>query len=120
MANDIMGTALLDYQNGGHGEDILTYSSLAGEDVIPLAYLFRNFDQMPTLEQKALEQCRGSVLDIGCGAGSHSLYLQGKGHEVVGLDSSAGAIAVCRSRGLKNTLTTDINMYSGKTVRLRC
>ncbi len=109
-----MGTALLDYQNGGHGEDILTYSSLAGEDVIPLAYLFRNFDQMPSLEQKALEQCRGSVLDIGCGAGSHSLYLQGKGHEVVGLDSSAGAIAVCRSRGLKNTLTTDINMYSGK------
>ena len=68
----------MDYWREGHAEDIRTFSSLAGEDVIPLPYLFRDFDQMPAVEQRALELARGKVLDIGCGAGSHALYLQEK------------------------------------------
>ncbi len=31
---------------------------------------------MPKLEQKALQLAKGKILDVGCGAGSHSLYLQ--------------------------------------------
>ena len=71
--SDIFGNALLDYQNGHYTEDIITFSSLDEKDVIPLPYLFRDFDTMPLLEQKALELCNGEILDIGCGAGSHSL-----------------------------------------------
>lgn len=106
-----MGNALLDYQKGRYTEDILTYSSLEEEDRIPLPYLFRDFDRMPALEQKALELCQGSVLDIGCGAGSHSLYLQQKGHDVVALDSSPGAIEVCRQRDIKKVVVADIHHY---------
>ena len=51
---DIMGLAMLDYFHGKHKEDIITYSSISGEDVLPVAHLFRNFDQMPLLEQIAL------------------------------------------------------------------
>ena len=109
---DIMGQALLDFQQGQYPEDILTYSSLDEEDSIPLPYLFRSFKDMPRLEQKALQLCKGDVLDIGCGAGSHSLYLQEKGFTVIALDSSAGAVETCRLRGLKNVVRTDIMEYN--------
>ncbi len=105
---DVFGTAVLEYQNGIHSEDIVTFSSLDEEDTIPLPYLFRDFDGMPEIEQKALGLCKGSILDIGCGAGSHSRYLQQKGFEVTALDSSKGAIETCRQRGVENRVHTTI------------
>lgn len=101
---DILGTALLDYHSGNYTEDIKTYSSLDEEDSIPLPYLFRDFKEMPLLEQKALDLAKGTVLDIGCGAGNHTLYLQKKGFEVTALDASKGAIEVCENRGVKSSV----------------
>jgi len=109
---DVFGKALSDFHSGNHAEDIKTTSSLNEEDVLPLPYLFRSFKEMPLLEQKALELCRGKVLDVGCGSGSHSLYLQEKGLEVVALDQSPGAIKVSRSRGVKETRCTEFLSYS--------
>lgn len=105
---DIFGDALLDYQNGIYTNDIITYSSLDEEDTLPLPYLFRDYKTMPVLEQKALNLCKGTVLDIGCGAGSHSLYLQEKEFEVTALDNSEGAIKTCELRGIKNTVHSNI------------
>lgn len=105
---DVFGTAVLEYQNGIPSEDIVTFSSLDEEDTIPLPYLFRDFDGMPEIEKKALGLCKGSILDIGCGAGSHSLYLQQRGLEVTALDSSKGAVETCRLRGVKNRVHTNI------------
>ncbi|TVZ16899.1 class I SAM-dependent methyltransferase [Maribacter sp. MAR_2009_72] len=113
LNKDILGTALLDYQHGNYNEDIITYSSLEEEDVLPLPYMFRSFKEMPKIEQKALNLCKGKVLDVGCGAGSHSLHLQEKKLNVIGLDASEGAIKVCASRGLKNTVHTDLLSYQG-------
>ena len=48
-----------------------------------------------------MKYVKGRVLDIGCGAGRHSLYLQGKGFDVTGIDNSPLAIKVCSARGLK-------------------
>ncbi len=112
MATDIFGKALVDYQNGDYTEDIRTFSSLDEEDTMPLPYLFRDYSEMPFLEQKALAICSGSVLDIGCGAGSHSLYLQNQGFEVTALDSSSGAIKTCKARGISKTVLADVNLYS--------
>ncbi|TDS16618.1 methyltransferase family protein [Maribacter caenipelagi] len=114
MNKDILGTALLDYQNGNYTEDITTYSSLQEEDVLPLPYMFRSFKDMPELEQKGLQLCKGKVLDVGCGAGSHSLYLQEKGVLVTGLDVSKGAIEVSKLRGLKNTAYSELLDYEGE------
>ena len=111
MAKDILGKALLDYQSGNYSEDIKTYSSLDEEDIIPIPYLFRDFKKMPPLEQKALNLCKGSILDIGCGAGSHSLYLQKKGYPVTALDQSPGAIETCKQRGIEQTVLQDIQDF---------
>ena len=115
MKEDILGTALLDYQQGNYSEDITTYSSLDEEDQLPLPYMFRSFKDMPKLEQKALKICQGEILDVGCGAGSHSLYLQNKGLSVTSLDTSLGAIEVSKQRGLKNTINENLFTYKGKT-----
>jgi len=104
--NDIFGLALIDYINKRYTEDIIVHSPILDDDHIPVPYLFRSYDEMPPLEQFTLDQCFGSVLDIGCCAGSHSLYLQKKGFNVTGIDRSAGAIQVSQRRGLKKTQHT--------------
>lgn len=98
----------MDYHNGNYSEDIITSTSISEEDVLPLPYLFRDFTEMPKLEQKALRLAKGKVLDVGCGSGSHSLYLQEKRLEVKAIDISEGAIEVARLRGLKQVEVLDV------------
>jgi len=106
--NDIFGQALLDYQNGNYSEDILTETNISEEDVLPLPYLFRGFSEMPPIETKALELVKGKTLDIACGTGSHTLYLQEKGFDVTAIDTSKGAIEVCKLRGVHNAIQSDL------------
>ena len=49
-----------------------------------------------------MDWAKGRVLDIGCGAGRHSIYLQRRGLDVLGVDNSPLAIKVSKLRGLKN------------------
>jgi SAM-dependent methyltransferase len=108
LNKDIYGKALLDFQNGNFSEDIKTYSTIGGEDIYPLKYLFRDFNKMPKIEQKALQLASGKILDVGCGSGSHSLYLQQNNKDVLAIDISKGAIETCKLRGIKNTKIQDI------------
>jgi len=105
---DILGKALLDFQNGNCTEDIRTETNISEEDILPISYLFRGFSEMPQLEKKALELSKGTILDVGCGAGSHSLYLQKKGFEVTAIDTSEGAIEVCKLRGINDARCIDL------------
>jgi SAM-dependent methyltransferase len=99
---DLFGKALLDYQNGNYTEDIITSTSISDDDLLPISYLFRGFSEMPKIEQKALKLSKGQVLDVGCGTGSHSLYLQENGLNVKAIDISKGAIEVAQKRGVMN------------------
>ena len=106
---DLFGQALVDYQNGDYTEDIITSTNISDDDILPILYLFRNYKEMPKIEQKALDLAYGDVLDVGCGAGSHSLYLQDKKKlNVKAIDISQGAIKVCFKRGIKDAQVIDV------------
>ena len=78
------------------------------DDIIPVEYLFRDFTQMPIIEQFALKHCKGKVLDVGCGAGSHALFLQqNKNLDVFAIDTSPGAIEIARKRGVQGAECKD-------------
>ncbi len=105
---DLFGKALMDYQSGNYTEDLVTSTSISDEDVLPLPYLFRDYKDMPKLEQKALKLAKGKTLDVGCGAGSHSLFLQSKGIDVSAIDTSRGAVEVAKQRGVHHVAKKNI------------
>ena len=74
--------AIADYYSGQLDAAILVESDCAGIERMPVGVFFRNYEQLPDLERYALSLCKGTVLDIGAGAGSHSLILQQQGYEV--------------------------------------
>jgi len=115
---DVFGTAILDYQLGNCSEDLITSTSISEADSLPLPYLFRNHSEMPSIEQTALKLSKGTVLDIGCGAGSHSLYLKSKGLKVKSIDISVGAIEACRLRGLNQAHVLDVMDETASTLLL--
>lgn len=106
---DLFGKAILDFQTNNNPEDLITETSISEADEMSVAYLFRDYNEMPKLEQKALQLAKGKVLDVGCGAGSHSLYLQNeKNLDVTSIDISANAIEACKLRGLKKAFVQDV------------
>ena len=109
---DVFGKAIKDFYTGKNAV-IGTYSSIGGWDELPVRYLFRSFEEMPDIEQVALKASFGKVLDLGCGAGSHSLYLQNQGLSVKPVDISKGAIEVCKLRGLKHAEFIDLWKLKG-------
>jgi len=98
---DAFGHMLYDCHRGQRAQEIVEndagyFDTGSG----PLGY-FREYAEWAPHEKQAIKLARGRVLDIGCGAGRHAVYLQGKGLEVVGIDQSPLAVKVCRLRGLK-------------------
>lgn len=106
---DLFGKAILDYQTNNKPENIITETSISEEDEMDVRYLFRDYNEMPKIEQKALQLAQGRVLDVGCGAGSHSLTLQNdRNLDVTSIDISEKAIEACKLRGLKKAKVQDV------------
>jgi SAM-dependent methyltransferase len=106
---DLFGKAILDFQTNNSPEDLITETSISEADEMSVAYLFRSYAEMPKLEQKALQLAKGKILDVGCGAGSHSLTLQNERKlDVTSIDISPNAIEACQLRGLKKAKVQDV------------
>ncbi|WP_445384323.1 class I SAM-dependent methyltransferase [Robiginitalea sp. IMCC44478] len=105
---EVFGKAIEDYYKGVRKKKLISHSSLGSREAVPVSHFFRTFEQMPLLEQQALQLCRGRILDIGCGAGSHCLELQSRGLECTGLDSSEKALQVAVNRGVRKSIHSKI------------
>ena len=95
-----MGRAIFDYYNTQKAGKLRVLSSMFYEDEIPVPTLFRTFAEMPIQEQKAIELCRGKVLDVGAGSGCHSIVIKERGLEPVAIDISELSVEVMKDRGI--------------------
>jgi len=112
---DAVGRAYLDYHNGKLDAGVTIdrddgYSEIGMECWAN----FTDFPDWPAHQQEAMKHVKGRVLDVGCGAGRHALYLQRKGHDVLGIDESPLAIQVCKARGLKHAEVLRFTQVSSK------
>ncbi|WP_347050777.1 class I SAM-dependent methyltransferase [Flavobacterium olei] len=112
---DLFGKAIFDFHTKNSPEDIITETTISEEDEMSVEYLFRAYNEMPEIEQKALQLAKGKILDVGCGAGSHALSLQNERNlDVTAIDISEKAIETCLLRGIKNAKVENILDFEGE------
>lgn len=105
---DPMGAAIRDYFLQGKSAQLKVLSSLFDDDEMPVSHLFRSYHEMPPLEQRALNEARGKVLDVGAGAGCHALALQERGLDVTAVDISPLSCETMKERGVANVECVNI------------
>lgn len=112
LFDDPMGRAVYDYHFNSINQPIIVHSADFDDDTIDPKYLFRTYKEMPALEKKALNLCKGTVLDVGACAGSHSLYLQEKGIDVTALEISTLCCEVLKSRNIHKVIQQDVFKFN--------
>ncbi len=112
---DAYGHLLSDYHNGQENVEVVEREDgfIDVSRLGPFNY-FAEYENWAEHQRLAIAHATGSVLDIGCGAGRHSIYLQEQGLDVLGTDNSPLAIQTCQSRGLKNALVTPVTQLNSK------
>ena len=111
---DPMGRAIADYHATGKASRLRVFSPMFDEDDIPVSTLFRTRDEMPGIEQEALKVASGHILDVGAGAGCHTLALQAMEKRVTAIDISPLAVETMRQRGVRDVLEQDFFTLDGQ------
>lgn len=104
--------ALLAHHAGDGGGELRLRSSLGEDEAVPVEFFFRDEDRMLDFERYALDLCRGRVLDLGAGAGPHTLALQARGRPVVAVEGSAPLARLLAQRGAASVVRADFRYWS--------
>ncbi len=112
---DVFGIALTDFYRQGRSEKLWLYNNYGKAEEMPVDIFFRSPKELSELELTALTACRGKVLDIGAGAGAHSLVLQTQGFDISALEISAAASEIMSSRGVRKVINEGVLAYSAET-----
>lgn len=111
---DVFGKAITDFYKTGEADKLWLHNSYDEPEEMPVDVFFRDDEDMPVLELQALQMCKGKVLDIGAGVGSHALVLQAFNVDVTAIDVSEAAVKIMSDRGVKKALHQDIFNYTEK------
>lgn len=114
MKKDIHGSAILDFYKKQLTDPLILHNSYGKPEEMPVEVFFRDQLDFTTLEHLALIESEGKILDIGAGAGAHSLVLQDWGKEVVALDDSPKCVKVMEMSGIDHVVCEDYRKHSGK------
>jgi len=106
------GRALLAFLDGDASARVILRRDDGEEVVLPAAIFFRDEAGFTPIEESAIGLCEGRVLDIGAGAGSHSLVLQRRGYPVTAIDISPEAVTVAQRRGVVAASCADIFSFA--------
>ncbi len=112
--SDPLGQAIYNYSYYNDNTPVLVSSNVVDDEHLPPDYFFRGYNDMPLLEKVALKKCKGKVLDVGAGAGCHSLYLQNKGFDVTAIEISSLCCEVMKKRGIKKVINSNIHSYDSE------
>ena len=104
---DPMGRAIKEFFMTGRAMRLRVFTPMVDEDEIPVKTFFRKETDMPDIERKALGMSRGRTLDVGAGAGCHSLVLQQSSIDVTSIDTSPLSVEVMKLRGVTNAHLMD-------------
>ncbi|MFW9935741.1 MAG: class I SAM-dependent methyltransferase, partial [Candidatus Thorarchaeota archaeon] len=116
LGEDAVGQEIWAYYQGREVLEIWERDDgfIVASSTEPKRYFLEYEDWSPH-EKQAMKFVKGKVLDIGCGAGRHSLYLQKQGFDVLGIDNSPLAVKVCKLRGVKRVKVMTIEDAVTKT-----
>jgi SAM-dependent methyltransferase len=108
--NKAFGASLLAYWRGNSEATHIIERDDGYKQEIAVENLFKKHSEWMKEEIQVLNNIspNSTVLDVGCGVGRIAIYLQKKGHKVVGLDSCFEAIQIAEAQGLQLTLVSNI------------
>jgi SAM-dependent methyltransferase len=100
---DAFGELLRAYVRDGTGLEIVERDDgfISASQLGPAAYL-APYRRWLSVERRAIRFARGRALDVGAGGGRVALHLQERGHDIVSIDVSPGAVGVMRDRGVRD------------------
>ncbi len=111
---DIHGQAILDYYNGETDQSFVLHNSYGAPEEMPIEVFFREPIDFTDLENQAITECRGKILDIGAGAGAMSLLLQGLEFDVTAIENSKGCVEVTKKLGVQKVIEGDYRTHQEK------
>ncbi|MFY0601870.1 MAG: class I SAM-dependent methyltransferase [Cyclobacteriaceae bacterium] len=114
LLKDIHGKAILDYYKGDEDQSLIIHNSYGDPEEMPVEVFFREEIDFSALEHLALIECEGKILDLGAGAGAHSLVLQDRGLDVHALEYSDGCAEVMILSGVNEVIHKDFRRHTEK------
>lgn len=117
---------MMDPKNDAYGAELKAYfETKASIEIVErddgyidyhsgVASYFSKYNEWSEYEKEAIKYVHGCVIDIGCGAGRVSLYLQENNYNVLGIDNSPGAVEICKKRGVKDVECISITQLNKK------
>jgi SAM-dependent methyltransferase len=100
--------ALDDFYRGDTPAKIIIHREDGLKEDHPISTYFLNASNFSSLDKTAIDLCRGRILDVGAGAGRHSLALQALGFKVCAIDIAPEAVDIMKRRGIEDARRADI------------
>lgn len=107
-AMDPFGHGLLDFYYGGEDSPVTIVRDDGYRDEISVRQYFRTREKFSVIEKKALEECKGKIVDLSAGVGADCIELQNRGFDVTAVEINVNACEIMNKRGVKKVHCKDL------------